>query len=156
VKRHIKAHGLDTAVGCDDFTYQECLAIPNQKMLEFFHLCIRNQDAPRAWLMAILIGVLKKDKDAVHPSSYGLITLECCMLKMSTLMIDRRIRGGAEDISHILVTQNGFQDGLRTNDNVFVLLSMIDMAESLSVPLYVAYLDLKKCVPSNRPTYALG
>jgi hypothetical protein len=34
VKRHIKAHGQDTTVGCDDFTYKECLAIPNEKMLE--------------------------------------------------------------------------------------------------------------------------
>jgi hypothetical protein len=95
---------LDTAVGCDDFTYQECLAIPNEKMLEFFHLCSRNQDAPRAWLMAILIGSLKKDKDAADPSSYRLIALECCMLKMLSLIIDRRMREGAEDIEAIPVT----------------------------------------------------
>jgi hypothetical protein len=155
VKRHNKARGLDTAVGCDDFTYQECLAIPNEKMLEFFHLCIRNQDAPRAWLMTILIGILKKDKDAVHPSNYRLIALECCMLKMSTLIIDRRIRESAEDIGHIPVTQNGFQDDLRTNDNVFVLLSMIDTAESQRTPLCGLF-GPQKCVPSNRPIYALG
>ncbi|KAJ6545516.1 hypothetical protein B0H19DRAFT_1266939 [Mycena capillaripes] len=43
VKRHIKAHGLDTAVGCDGFSYKDCLAIPNEKMLEFFHLCVRDR-----------------------------------------------------------------------------------------------------------------
>ncbi|KAJ6513555.1 hypothetical protein C8R47DRAFT_916329, partial [Mycena vitilis] len=36
VKRHIKEHGFDTAVGCDDFSYKDCLAIPNDKLLEFF------------------------------------------------------------------------------------------------------------------------
>jgi hypothetical protein len=93
--------------------------------------------------MSLLIGILKKDKDATDPSSYRLIALECCMLKMLTLIIDRRIREGATDIGVIPQTQNGFQDSLRTNDNVFVLLCLIDKAQSLKKPLYVAYLDLK-------------
>jgi hypothetical protein len=88
-----------------------------------------------------LIGLLKKDKDATDPSSYRLIALECYMLKMLTLIIDRRIREGVEDIGAIPVTQNGFQDKLRTNDNVFVLSCLIDKADSLGKPLYVAYLD---------------
>lgn len=75
------------------------------------------------------------------------------MLKMLTLIIDRRIREGAEDICAIPKTQNGFQDSLRTNDNVFVLLCLIDKAQSLEKPLYVAYLDLKNAFPgANRST----
>jgi hypothetical protein len=30
VKRHIKAHGLDTAMGVDGFSYEDCLAITNE------------------------------------------------------------------------------------------------------------------------------
>ncbi|KAJ7124033.1 hypothetical protein C8R43DRAFT_899289 [Mycena crocata] len=75
MKRHIKAHGLDTSMGVDGFSYKDCMAIPNEKLLEFFLYCLKNQDIPHY--------------------------LECCMLKMLTL-------------------QNGFQDHLRTNDNVFV------------------------------------
>jgi hypothetical protein len=30
MKRHIKAHGLDTAMGVDGFSYQDCLDIPNE------------------------------------------------------------------------------------------------------------------------------
>lgn len=96
---------------------------------------------------------LKKDTDVADPASYRLIALECCLLKMLTLIIDRRIREGAEDIGAIPVTQNGFQDELRTNENVFVLLNMIDKADSLDVPLHVAYLDLKNAFPqTDRPT----
>jgi hypothetical protein len=82
VKRHIKAHGLDTAMGVDGFSYEDCLAIPNEKLLEFFLYCLRNQDMPHFWLTSLLIGILKKDKDPTDPSSYRLIALECCMLKM--------------------------------------------------------------------------
>ncbi|KAJ7150527.1 hypothetical protein C8R43DRAFT_837599, partial [Mycena crocata] len=121
MKRHIIAHGLDTAMGVDGFSYRDCLAIPNDKLLEFFR--------------------------------YRLIALECCMLKMLTLIIDRRIREGAADIGAIPSTQNGFQDGLRTNDNVFVLLCLIDKAQSLNKPLYVAYLDLKNAFPRKNGTF---
>jgi hypothetical protein len=70
-----------------------------------------------------------------------------------TLIIDHRIREGAENIGAIPVTQNGFQGHLRTNDNVFVLLSVIDTVESEDVPFYVAYLDLKNAfLHTDRPT----
>jgi hypothetical protein len=40
MKRQIKTHGLDTAMGVDGFSYQ---AIPNDKLLEFFLYCLKNQ-----------------------------------------------------------------------------------------------------------------
>ncbi|KAJ7448992.1 hypothetical protein FB451DRAFT_1532138 [Mycena latifolia] len=136
MKRHIKEHGLDTSAGVDDFTYEDCLAIPNEKLLEFFLYCLKKRHMPRLWLIALLIGILKKDKDATDPSSYRLIALECCMLKMLTLIIDRRIREAAEDLGVISITQNGFQEHLRTNDNVFVLTCLIDKAYDLNKPLH--------------------
>ncbi|KAJ6549955.1 hypothetical protein B0H19DRAFT_889939, partial [Mycena capillaripes] len=120
MKRHITEHGLDTAVGVDSFSYKDCLEIPNEKLLEFFLYC-----------------------------GYRLIALECCMLKMLTLIIDRRLRGGVEDIGAIPKSQNGFQEHLRTNDSAFVLLTLIDKAEELDKPLYVAYLDLRNAFPGT-------
>jgi hypothetical protein len=149
MKRHIKEHRLDTSAGVDDFSYEDCLAIPNEKLLEFFLYCLKKRDMPRLWLIALLIGILKKDKDATDPSSYRLIALECCMLKMLTLIIDRRIREAAQDLGVMPVTQNGFQAHLRTNDNVFVLICLIDKAYDLNKPLYVAYLDLKNAFPGT-------
>jgi hypothetical protein len=69
MKRHIKEHGLDTSVGVDDFSYEDCLAIPNEKLLEFFMYCVKNRNMPQFWLISLLIGILKKDKDAADPSS---------------------------------------------------------------------------------------
>jgi hypothetical protein len=67
VKRHISEHGLDTAVGVDEFSYKDCLEIPNEKLLEFFIYCVKNRKIPQYWLTALLIGILKKDKDPTDP-----------------------------------------------------------------------------------------
>jgi hypothetical protein len=115
MKRHISEHGLDTAVGVDEFSYKDCLEIPNEKLLEFFLYCVKNRKIPQYWLTALLIGILKKDKDPTDPKGYRLIALECCMLKMLTLIIDRRLREGAEDIGAIPKSQNGFQVGNSTS-----------------------------------------
>ena len=40
MKRHIKAHGLDTAMGVDGYSYKDCMAIPNEKLPEFFLYCL--------------------------------------------------------------------------------------------------------------------
>jgi hypothetical protein len=149
--KHIKAHCLDTSMGVDGFSYKDCLEIPNEKLLIFFLYCLKHQDMPRFWLTCLLIGILKKDKDASEPSSYRLVALECCMLEMLTLIIDRRIREAAEDLGAMPKTENGFQDNLRTNDNVFVLLCLIDKAKSVGKPLYAAYLDLKNASPGIHP-----
>ncbi|KAJ7101520.1 hypothetical protein B0H15DRAFT_762452, partial [Mycena belliarum] len=54
-----------------------------------------------------------------------------------------------EDLGVVPVTQNGFQEHLRTNDNVFVLSCLIDKAHNSNKPLYVAYLDLKNAFPAT-------
>jgi uncharacterized protein YecE (DUF72 family) len=36
MKRHIKEHGIDTSAGVDGFSHEDCMAIPNEKLLEFF------------------------------------------------------------------------------------------------------------------------
>jgi hypothetical protein len=101
MERNISEQGLDTAIGVDGFSYQDCLDIPNEKSLEFFLYCVKNRKIPQYWLTSLLIGILKTDKDT-DPKGYRLIALECCMLKMLTFVIDRRIREGAEDIGAIL------------------------------------------------------
>ncbi|KAJ7061886.1 hypothetical protein C8F01DRAFT_1231043 [Mycena amicta] len=39
-KRHIKAHGTDSAVGPDSFSYEDCLSVPNEILLGFFKRCL--------------------------------------------------------------------------------------------------------------------
>ncbi|KAJ7929850.1 hypothetical protein B0H13DRAFT_2310238 [Mycena leptocephala] len=73
MKRHITEHGLDTAIGVDGFSYKDCLDIPNEILLEFFLYCIK---VPQYWLTMLLIGILKKDKEA-KPAEPSLDSSRC-------------------------------------------------------------------------------
>ncbi|KAJ7849285.1 hypothetical protein B0H13DRAFT_2361305 [Mycena leptocephala] len=107
-------HGLDTAIGVGGFSYQDCLDIPNGKLLEFLLYC---------------------DKDPTDPKGYRLIAFECCMLKILTFIIDRRICEGAEDIRAIPKSQNGIHVHLRTNDSAFVNGNIISGVSAVEMKL---------------------
>ncbi|KAE9383696.1 hypothetical protein BT96DRAFT_783482, partial [Gymnopus androsaceus JB14] len=78
-----------------------------------------------------------------------LIGLESCLLKMLTLIIDKRVREWAEAVTFLPDSQNGFREKYRTHNNSFILRSSIDEARANGKPLYVAFIDLKNAFPST-------
>ena len=95
----------------------------------------------------------KHGKAHWDPASYRTIGLESILLKMLTLLIDRRIREWADAMDLIPDTQNGFREGARTNNNAFVLRAAIEKARSEGKTLYVAFVDLTNAFPSvDQPT----
>jgi hypothetical protein len=60
-------------------------------------------------LAALVAGILKGRKDPTKSASYCLIVLECCLLKLLTLLIDRRVKEYATEANLIPETQNGFR-----------------------------------------------
>ena len=97
----------------------------------------------------MLVGVLKLGKPAALPDSYRIVGLECCLLKVMTLLIDRRIRAWAEETRVLPDSQNGFREGYRTHNNSFVLRTAVEKARSENKALYVAFIDLKNAFPST-------
>ncbi|KAJ6588144.1 hypothetical protein B0H19DRAFT_872503, partial [Mycena capillaripes] len=59
---------------------------------------------------------------------YRLIGLECCLSKVLTLLIDQRILEWVRENDVVPNTQNGFQEGKKTNNNSFVLRCAIERA----------------------------
>ncbi|KII94047.1 hypothetical protein PLICRDRAFT_102359, partial [Plicaturopsis crispa FD-325 SS-3] len=80
---------------------------------------------------------------------YRLIGLESCLLKVLTLLIDKRFREWALACNIIPDSQNGFQAEHRTNDNSFVLRCAIDRARAEGKTLHVVFIDLKNAFPST-------
>jgi hypothetical protein len=152
-KSHITKHSTGTTVGIDDFGYNNIMAIPNENIQGLVQGCIDSKDIPTQWLASLIIGIAKTGKDPSIASSYRLIALECCLLKFTTLLIDLRIRCYTNLHNIIPESQNGFQTGFRTNNNLFILRTMTDRAVQQGMPLYVAYIDLHNAFPAtNRPT----
>lgn len=87
------------------------MAIPNDILLKLFNWCITHREAPQDWLTTVLVGILKTGKDPKDAESYRLIGLECCLVKLLTLLIDWRIREWAASVNFVPDSQNGFREG---------------------------------------------
>ena len=148
-KRHLAQRHSKSSPGLDRVSYQTVLDIPNDALLQLFNSCITALDAPSSWLTTVLVGVLKLGKPAALPDSYRIMGLECCLLKVMTLLIDRRIRAWAEENRFLPDSQNGFREGYRTHYNSFVLRTAVEKARLENKGLYVAFIDLKNAFPST-------
>ncbi|KAJ7167375.1 hypothetical protein C8R43DRAFT_877688, partial [Mycena crocata] len=78
-----------------------------------------------------------------------LFQASCCLLKVLTLLIDKRLQEWAEFKHLVPNSQNGFRKYFRTNNNPFILRCAIEKAWSQGKPLYVAFVDLKNAFPST-------
>ncbi|KZV88985.1 hypothetical protein EXIGLDRAFT_618760, partial [Exidia glandulosa HHB12029] len=126
IKYAVTQHGLGSASGWEDITYEYVLTIPNEKLALYMRM--------NHFLMALSIG------------------LECVLLKILTLLMDRRIRQWAEAGKLLPASQNGFRPGFRTNNNAFILRCAAERAASQGKKLYVASVDLANAFPSvDRP-----
>ncbi|KAF9016212.1 hypothetical protein BDZ89DRAFT_899999, partial [Hymenopellis radicata] len=82
-------------------------------------------------------------------NTYRLVGLESCLLKVLTLLIEKRIRKWADVRNVFPDSQNGFRAGLRTHNNSFVLRAAIDRARAEGKTLFVAFVDLKNAFPAT-------
>lgn len=135
------------ASGWDRTTYALFLRIPNDRLCRLFNCCIELRGAPRLWLITVLIEILKVGKDARFASSYRLIGLESCILKMLTLLIDERLQEWMEWLVIIPETQNGFRKGYDALNNPWILQRAIQMATAEKKTLYVVFRNLTNAFP---------
>ncbi|KAF7356855.1 Reverse transcriptase domain-containing protein [Mycena venus] len=123
------------------------MTIPNDTLVTLYHTCVDNLDAPQNWLVTLLIGILKEGRAVDDPESYRLVGLECCLLKVLTLLLNGRLREWAASKNIIPESQNGFQPEHRTDDNSFILLCAIQHACTEGKTLYVFFGDMTNAFP---------
>ena len=133
----------------DKISYQTVVDIPNDALLVLFNGCVASLNAPLDWFTTILVGVLKQGKPATLADSYRLIGLECCLLKVLTLLIDNQLWAWAEANDILPDSQNGFWEAYCTHNNSLVLHTAIEKARSVGKTLYMAFIDLTNAFPSK-------
>ncbi|KAF5386614.1 hypothetical protein D9615_001545 [Tricholomella constricta] len=148
-KKKLQRDNLHSACGADNVSYATIARIPNTNLLSLLQLCIDLRRAPGPWLYTVLVGVLKRRRNPMNPNDYRLIGLESCMLKLLTLLIDKRLRDWAEAYHILPDTQNGFRPHYRTNNNSFILRCAIERARATGKTIYIAFIDLENAFPST-------
>jgi len=149
-KLHLRdKSGSGKATGWDDISYQMIMEMDNKSLLHLINECVRKRDVPSAWLKTVVAGILKKNGHLHDASSYRAIALESCVLRFATLMIHMRFAVVLEE-NHILPdSQNGFRAEFRTNNNAFILRSLIERARASNETLHVAFVDISNAFPST-------
>ncbi|THU93704.1 hypothetical protein K435DRAFT_580803, partial [Dendrothele bispora CBS 962.96] len=122
-KAHVEEHLKSSASGADKITYEKVLALDNELLCVFLNECIRTRQIPY-------------------------MGLESCLLKFLTLLIHLRIYKVLEENNLLPASQNGFRSKFQTNNNAFILRTLIDKAMAEGDTLFVVFLDISNAFPS--------
>ena len=98
---------------------------------------------PVIWSTGIIIPI-HKSGELDDPNNFRGITLNSCMSKLFTFILNRRLTGVCEDNYIINDNQIGFRKGFRTSDHVFTLKTIVDKTFSKNKKLYTCFVDFKK------------
>ena len=108
-----------------------------------FNKIIKLKYFPRLWSLGIIIPIHKGGK-MDDPDNYRGITLNSCLSKLFTFMLNVRLSNYCEENGLIEDNQIGFRKGFRTADHVFTLKTLIDRSFANKKKLYACFVDFKK------------
>ncbi|KAJ3851203.1 hypothetical protein EV368DRAFT_2556, partial [Lentinula lateritia] len=72
-----------------------------------------------------------------------------CVLKFASLLIHLKLSHALEQAQVIPPSQNGFRSGYRTNNNAFILRTLIEKARASRNTLFAAFVDISNAFPST-------
>ena len=98
---------------------------------------------PELWEVGTITPFHKMD-DIGDPDNYRGITINSCLSKLFTKIMNDRLIKYIEDNNLIKYNQIGFRKGFRTSDHVFVMKTLIDKYLSSGKRLYMCFIDFKK------------
>ena len=151
-KAHIHHHRSDSSAGNYAIHYSKIVQMDNDLLLQLVNKCIHSGDMPTSWTITTVVGIVKRGKDRNDPNSYRTIGPESCLLQFMTLLLLFRFQQWATAANILPEFQNAFHAGYRTNNNVFVLQTMIEKAYATGHTLYVIAADLSNAFPSTDQT----
>ena len=98
---------------------------------------------PRLWSMGILFPI-HKSGELDDPNNFRGITLNSCLSKLFTYLLNTRLSSYCEEKGLMEYNQIGFRKGFRTSDHIFTLKTVVDKAFANKKKLYVCFVDFKK------------
>ena len=87
-------------------------------MVDLFNTILNTGYFPASWTEGIIISLFKKE-DPENVRNYRSITLLCCMSKLFTAILNKRIKKVIEDNNVLSDAQFGFRSGRSTTDAIF-------------------------------------
>ena len=128
----------------------EALKNRNAKLLfhKFFQLCFVSGLSPTEWDASDIKPIPKKDKDPRDPLQNRCITLMCCVAKLYSSILNRRLQSFLEKNNILVEEQNGFRASRSCIDHILVLCSVLRNRKALGLSTFLSYIDFQKAFDS--------
>lgn len=137
----------DSSPGPDNIPYSFLQNLPasvKSYLLTTYNQVWKSHKFPRRWSQAIVIPILKPNRQKNLPTSYRPISLTCTMCKILERIINKRLSYFIEKENLLCKTQNGFRKGRSTIDNIVALESDIHEAFATNQHVLAVFFDLDK------------
>ena len=137
----------NTSPGLDDIHYEMLRHLPFQGkvfLLNLYNQIWRTDSFPASWREAIVIPILKPDKDKLTTTSYRPIALTSCVCKLFERMINRRLMWYLEHNNLLSNDQCGFRQYRSTVDHLVRLESILQNAFLSNEHALAVFFDLEK------------
>ena len=122
----------------------------NAKVLlhRFFNVCFKSGLNPSDWDYNDIKPVPKPEKDQRDPLQNRCISILCCVAKVYSSILNRRLQIYLENNNILADEQNGFRASRSCIDHIFVLVTVLRNRKQLGKDTFLAFIDYKKAFDS--------
>lgn len=136
-----------SAAGLDGICYKMIINLPlsaTSKLLDVFNFIWTEGVFPQCWKTAIIVPILKPNKNSLCPTSYRPVSLLSCVNKIFEKIVSKRLKWIIEDKKMIDYYQSGNRKRRSTMDNLLILEHEITNALHSREYLVAIFLDINK------------
>ena len=133
LKNNNKASGLDS-ISNEMIKGSAPIILPF--LVIFFNKILETKEYPDEWEVGI-ITPLHKSGEIDYPVNYGGITMNSCLSKLLTLLLNNRLTNYINKEDALKFNQIGFRKGFRTADHVLTLKTLLDKYLNRNQKLYM-------------------
>ena len=113
-------------------------------LLKLFNLIWNNNLFPKMWNQAIIVPIMKPNKDKYNKENYRPIALTSCLCKTIEKIVNKRLRWYLDANKILTKFQSGFRQSCSTNDCLVTLETKICDALNRNNHVLATCLDLEK------------
>ena len=95
-----------------------------------------------------IVPIPKKDKDARDPLQNRCITIVCCVAKIYSSILNKRLQNYLELNNILAEEQNGFRGSRSCIDHIFIMCRVLRNRKILGKEPFVCLIDYKKAFDS--------
>ena len=112
-------------------------------LVTLFNKILETQYYQEEWSIGI-ITPLHKTGELDNPDNYSVTTLNSCISKLFTRLLNKRLTKIIENKNLLKNNKIGFRKGFRTSDHVPTIKTLTDKYPSQNKKLYLYFVDFKK------------